>query len=95
MTKAEKILKKIEDGWAEVIELVTDEQLFCKRRQKEIDQKREAMLSSILTFSRHDFYCWIVLSNIRPLSPLTPTCRSLDTSLKIKDDLFPKKKRRI
>jgi len=41
MTKAEKILKKIENERTEVIELVTDEQLFCKRRQKEDDQKRE------------------------------------------------------
>jgi hypothetical protein len=62
--KAEKISKKIGDEKNEAMSLVNDGQLLEKRRVKEKDEKREAVLSSILSLYRHYFCCRVTYKRI-------------------------------
>ena len=64
MEKSEKISKSIADERDEAMSLVTDDQLLEERGKEEEDEKREAVLSNILSLLRYNFAVGYLISEL-------------------------------
>ncbi len=72
MKKAEKISKKMGDEKDETMSLVNDERLLGKRKVKEKDEKREAVLSNTLSLYRDYFCCRVTYKRIANMAHWYP-----------------------